>query len=49
MERKPHLPSGAMESNGAIMIFQRSVKKHNLRYTGYIGDGDSSSFSGVVK
>ena len=41
--------SGAMESNGAVMIFQRSIEKHNLRYTGYIGDGDSSSFSDVVK
>ena len=36
--------SGAMESAGAIKMFADSVKKHNLRYTSYIGDGDSSSF-----
>ena len=36
--------SGAMESIGAIALFQRSVGKHNLCDVGYIGDGDSSSF-----
>ena len=36
--------SGAMESAGAITMFADSIKKHNLRYTSYIGDGDSSSF-----
>ena len=39
--------SGAMESLGAISIFQRSIDKHNLRYLDYIGDGDSSSFQEV--
>ena len=39
--------SGAMESLGALSIFQRSVEKYNLRYLEYIGDGDSSSFQEV--
>ena len=38
-----------MESAGAINIFHRSVKKYNLRYTKYLGDGDSSSFSKIVE
>ena len=41
--------SGAMESVGAVSIFSRSVDKHKLRYTEYIGDGDSSSFQEVEK
>ena len=39
--------SGSMESLGAVAIFQRSVENYNLRYTEYIGDGDSSSFQEV--
>ena len=39
--------SGAMESLGAISIFQKSIEKHNLRYMDYIGDGYSSSFQEV--
>ena len=41
--------SGTMESYGAIEIYNRSVDFHNLRYTGYIGDGDSSFYASVVK
>jgi len=40
--------SGAMESCGAVILFSRSLMKNNLRYTSYIGDGDTSSFSDVV-
>lgn len=29
---------GAMQSIGAIALFQRSIDKHKLRYVGYIGD-----------
>ena len=43
-----HGSSGAMEAAGAVRIFKRSVPQHNLRFTGYIGDGDSNSFSSVV-
>ena len=39
--------SGSMEANGAKIIFHRSIENHGLRYTHYIGDGDTSSFSVV--
>ena len=32
--------SGAMEKEGAITMFTRSIDKHNMRYTVYVGDGD---------
>ena len=38
----------AMEPEGALRIFQRSVEYNKLRYTEYFGDGDSKSH-GVVK
>ena len=38
-----------MESAGACTLFQRSVENDKLRYTSYIGDGDTSSFSDVQK
>jgi len=41
--------SGAMESSGAVSIFERSIKKNCLIYKEYLGDGDSSSFADVVK
>lgn len=40
--------SGAMESAGAVEIFRRSIPFLNLRFTGYIGDGDSNSYASVV-
>ncbi|GFW15842.1 hypothetical protein TNCV_4431161 [Trichonephila clavipes] len=33
--------SGSMEVSGAIEIFQRSESLHGLRYTKFLGDGDS--------
>ena len=36
--------SGAMEAAGAKVIFHRSVKRNSLRYTEYLGDGDTSSY-----
>lgn len=41
------MSSEAMEKETAITIFKRSVEKHSLKYTTYVGDGDSSSFSKV--
>ena len=41
--------SGAMEVTGAINIFQRSVDLHKLRYTGYIGGGDSKAYQNVAQ
>ena len=37
-----------MERDGAVEMFLQSIDKNNLKYTEYIGDGDSNSF-GVVK
>lgn len=36
--------SGGMECDGALQIFQRSVPVYNVRYTKYLGDGDSKAF-----
>lgn len=41
--------SHSMESHGAVAMWNRSLALHNLRYTTFIGDGDSSSFNTVVK
>ena len=38
-----------MESIGAVDIFTRSIEKRKLRYKTFIGDGDSSSYSSVVR
>ena len=38
-----HGSSPAMEAIGALRIWQRSVEKHNLRYTVVISDGDSKT------
>ena len=34
--------AGSMETEGAKRVFQRSVEKHNLQYTEFLGDGDSN-------
>ena len=39
--------AGGMEPEGAKRIFERSLKKYNIRYTKFLGDGDSKSFSTV--
>ena len=36
--------SGSMERDGALQMFLRSIDKNNLKYTEYIGDGDSNLF-----
>ena len=36
--------SGAMEAAGAARIFCRSIQKRKLKYTTFVGDGDSSTF-----
>lgn len=38
----------AMESAGMLVLFQRSIEFLGLRYTTYIGDGDSNSYLSVV-
>ena len=39
--------SGSMEAAAAVDIFKRSIENNNLRYTRFIGDGDTNSFSKV--
>jgi hypothetical protein len=41
--------AGAMEVVGIKIIFSRSVRLHCLRYTFYIGDGDTKSFEEICK
>ena len=36
-----------MEREGSIEIFTRSIEKHNLKHSVYVGDGGSSSFGAV--
>ena len=39
--------SDSMETTAAVEMFTRSVEKHNLKYTTFVGDGDSSCFAHV--
>ncbi|GFU43820.1 uncharacterized protein TNCV_652121 [Trichonephila clavipes] len=34
---------------GALSIFQRSLSLYNVRYTKYLGDGDSKAFTSIVE
>ena len=40
--------SGKMEKDGSVEIFLRSTETRRLRYTTFVGDGDSSSFGAVA-
>ena len=39
--------AGSMEAVGTETIFRRSQELYGLRYTGFLGDGDSKSFTSV--
>lgn len=39
----------AMETAGAVIMFGRSFRKHNLRYNPYVSDGDSKAYSAVCE
>ena len=41
--------AASMDPTGIKRIYRRSIEKNNLRYTEYVGDCDSSSFSSVAK
>ncbi|GFW35138.1 uncharacterized protein TNCV_5067031 [Trichonephila clavipes] len=41
--------SGKIEVAGALSIFQRSQSLYNVRYTKYLGDGDSKAFTSIVE
>ncbi|XP_012232335.2 uncharacterized protein [Linepithema humile] len=47
-ERNHEGSSGKMEVDAVIEMFQRSEKLHNLKYSHYIGDGDSKTFKGIL-
>lgn len=40
--------AGKMELVGMVNIFKRSEAKRNVKYTGYIGDGDAKTFSAIT-
>ena len=44
MSARPIMQSPQAQCLGAVAIFQRSIENYNLRYTEYVGVGDSSSF-----
>ena len=37
-----------MERDAAVEMFTQSIEKHNIFYSIFVGDGDSSSFGAVV-
>ena len=37
-----------MEDVGALAMYHRSIEKHRLMYSEYLGDGDTSSFNEIV-
>lgn len=41
--------SGKMEVDAVIELFKRSVEKFGVQYRHYIGDGDSKTYSGILK
>ncbi|GFU92963.1 uncharacterized protein TNCV_2081091 [Trichonephila clavipes] len=44
---KKNYSTGKMEVDGMLRIFNRSEKLHNLRYSNYIGDGDTKTFNAI--
>lgn len=40
--------AGAMEAEGAVRIWERSVATNKMRYVKFVGDGDSSAFRAVT-
>ena len=41
--------SKAMEAEGAVMLFSRSVEKLGLQYTSFIADGDSATYREILR
>ncbi|GFX40232.1 uncharacterized protein TNCV_4318661 [Trichonephila clavipes] len=46
--KKHNGSAGMMETVGMVRIFQRSLSHRSVRYTSYIGDGDSKTFSSIT-
>ena len=38
-----------MEAEGACRLYERSLRKHGMRYIPFVGDGDSKSYASVTK
>lgn len=38
-----------MEVDAVITMFKRSLEKYQVRFRNYIGDGDSKTYSGILK
>lgn len=41
--------AGKMEVDSIVEMFTRSVGKFGIKYSNYIGDGDSKTFAGILK
>ncbi|KAG8229879.1 hypothetical protein J437_LFUL008271 [Ladona fulva] len=41
--------AGKMEVDGMLEIFARSIELHNTKYKRYIGDGDTKTFTSLLK
>ena len=41
--------SGSMDATGLLAIYQRSVEDYSLRYTEFLGDGDSKAHKLIVE
>ena len=41
--------AGSMEASGVLQCFRRSIETNKVRYTKYIGDGDTKAFPDIVK
>ncbi|KAL8568972.1 hypothetical protein ACOMHN_017143 [Nucella lapillus] len=48
-QKNIHCSSGAMEMEGAMKIFERSVDLHGFRYTEMLGDGDAKTYKRVIE
>ncbi len=44
-----HGSSGAMDPAGCLAIFSRSVEKHGVRCTEFLGDGDSKAHKQLLE
>lgn len=42
-QKNMNCSSNAMEMEGAVILFQRSIQLHRFRYTSMLGDGDSKT------
>ena len=48
MQCKPSGSSGSMEVDAIVETFQISEGKYGIKYTNYIGDGDSKTSKGII-